>query len=451
MAAAESEPQDTSEPEAPASAQGAEEIEAFAFRDYTFSEGLAWIMAEGNPAVIDSNGQVQFVVDISEAKAGGAVELRTTPFADGASALYDIYGVSDPKHGGFEIYDSAGNVLFSSEDGDDTSSVNLCAAGDGYYLIGKTVKSMTVSENTIYVIDKNGNVLVPEKQVQYLSPDAFAYAGDGIFAGGNGYDNITVVDAINKTIDDTEDIDDGNLNEKDAMKVKSFIRSHGNGETMAVFNGGSSYSEITKNSKVAASIPAYWFKSEDNSDAPYESRESLANGWYDAEGNLVVTAPSFPEGVTYMAMGNFVGDYAPIFLRGVDGSIYGSVVDKTGTALFEPVKINRLDEFTSDKNGTVCIAGSSGNNFYLLKDGTLVSQKEDGLSALPEDTSLVCLYSMTATLAAVNEGIYVDTEYAGSGTYNRLCYTRLNGEVLKIMLPANVTRVTCHAIRKQQN
>lgn len=434
----------TSETEAPASDAGAEEVDATALRDYKFSEGLAWVMQDGNPAVVDSDGMIRFVVDVSEAKAAGAHTPRTTPFVDGASALYDEYGVSDKGFGGFEIYDSEGNVLFDSEDGDDTTELNILAAGDGYYLIGKSVESMAVSENTIYVIDKNGNVLVPEHQVQYF--DSFTYAGDGAFASTAFGASSILIDTNNKTVYDSNTVE---FDSEDYWKTEAgtMVMAHGNGETMAV-GGHGVYSK--KTGFMSEFAPVYWNKSFFLYDTPYDSVARLTPGWYDAEGNLVIAAPEFPEGVYYIVLGNFVGDYAPIGLEGVDGNSYVTIVDKTGATLYEPVKVERIGSLSSDKNGTVCSAESRGSNdYYVLKDGTLIHLGEDEMSSLPEDTSFSFIDSTTALLNVVNEGIYVASDYAGNGKYNSLQYVRLNGEVIKIMLPKNAPTIKCAAIKKQ--
>ena len=434
----------TSETEAPASDAGAEEVDATALRDYKFSEGLAWVMLDGNPAVVDSDGMIRFVVDVSEAKAAGAHTPRTTPFVDGASALYDEYAVSDKGFGGFEIYDSEGNVLFDSEDGDDTTELNILAAGDGYYLIGKSVESMAASGNAIYVIDKNGNVLVPEHQVQYF--DSFTYAGDGVFASTVFLGSSYLVDTKNKTVYDsnTAEID---TEDYWIIEARTMVMAHGNGETMAVGENGV-YSKKTGN--MGEFAPVYWNKSFRLYDIPHDSVRGLTPGWYDVEGNLVLAAPEFPEGVHYMVLGNFVGDYAPIGLQGVDGNSYVTIVDKTGATLYEPVKVERIGSLSSDKNGTVCSSSSRGSDdYFVLKDGTLIHHGEDGMSSLPEDTSFSFIDSTTAVLNVVNEGIYVASEYAGNGKYNSLQYVRLNGEAIKIMLPKNAPTIKCAAIKKQ--
>lgn len=59
--------------------------------------------------------------------------------------------------------------------------------------------------------------------------------------------------------------------------------------------------------------------------------------YYDVYGNVLMSMPEFPKGVSYQSVTNFSGGYAALILTGADGGDYVTVVDENGNIQYDPI------------------------------------------------------------------------------------------------------------------
>ena len=354
---------------------------------YVFSEGYAWVHMETSNqlAVVDTEGKLVFTLDNAsegiKVSAGDSSKgitydpIEATPFYDGASVVYpsrylDAYG--------FAIYDTNGNLLTSSDDGDDSTDIRFLAEGEGTYLIAKTTSGFSENNTVIYCIDKNGNIISDEIEISgTLYGRKWNYSGDGNFTFGM----CGIIDG--KYID----FNDSDIyNNLDADTVKDcMVQIYGSEGVIPLCSwggGGETYGYV--NGAVGGLYYASEFAPEYEKILT-ELNDGNLNGWYDKDFNLVVSIPDYPDGVEVIELGQFKDGYAPVKLRGTDGKYYFTLVDKAGNQMYEPVGgVENVASFNSWSyslyNGNITFIGSdtSGCTYYLIdKDGTLYNLSED--------------------------------------------------------------------------
>ncbi len=368
---------------------------------YIFSEGLAWVELEGGSelAVVDADGKIRFTLEHGD----GTVDA--TPFYDGASAVY-----IDKPNSGYAIYSAAGELLASSDDGDDTTSFQLLGSGDGKYLIEKTTTSFSENSTVLYCIDKNGNKLTEEAQVSD-GVNAMEYRGDGLFA--NTYSSTCFLDGrVIKLNDDSV---------PETERTDLGFRMWGEGEVLSI-----KYCDVIRTSGALE-------------DTDYYKTIDIAQGqnypigcWFNQNCELVTALAAFPEGVTVDGceyIGEFDGGYAYVGLRGADGQSYYTIVDQSGNPVYEPVKIEGGPFAYAFHDGA--IAFTDHGYVVLDKDGTLYDAAED-LSAftgsiLPEDKVGGIMYGSSNVELTINEGVKY---MAKDGIYRKLDSTPFDQAVL---------------------
>lgn len=319
---------------------------------YVFSEGFAWVRTDtpNQLAVIDTDGSIMFTLD----NVSGTIEA--TPFYDGASVVYP----SRQRNAyGFAIYDTNGNLLSSSDDGDDATDIEFLAEGEGIYLLAKTTSGFSENKTVVYCIDKNGNM----KSDEIEFPDFFNYRvfdynyignGNFAFSGGGIIDGKLILD--NDIYQYNADVD----------IIKDYIVQTVGRE--GVIPGNTSM------------MGTYMFMRADLYDRDNLDKFDEKSGWYDKDLNLAVSVPDYPDGVTVDEVGQFNGGYAPVKLRGADGKYYFTVIDKTGNQVYEPV--GGVEGYTqySSSNGIVTfnVLENGSDTYYIIdKDGTLYNLSDD--------------------------------------------------------------------------
>lgn len=69
--------------------------------------------------------------------------------------------------------------------------------------------------------------------------------------------------------------------------------------------------------------------------------------YIDLDGNILFDLPSFPDGVRYKMIDDFSGGYAALYLVGVDGNGYVTLIDGTGNIQYDPVQCRAFKEYTN--------------------------------------------------------------------------------------------------------
>lgn len=313
---------------------------------YVFSEGFAWVRTDtpNQLAVIDTDGSIMFTLDnVSDA-------IEATPFYDGASV---VYGSRNFNAYGFAIYDTNGNLLTSSDDGDDATDIEFLAEGEGIYLLAKTTSGFSENKTVVYCIDKNGNMKSDEIEFpeffNYNRNWDYNYIGNGNFAFNGG----GIIDG--KLILDNYDI----YNNADVDIINDYI-----------------VQTVGREGVIPGTVVMSKYIRADQYDRDNLDKFDSKSGWYDKDLNLAVSVPDYPDGVTVDEVGQFNGGYAPVKLRGADGKYYFTVIDKTGNQAYEPVGGFEYVPQYSSSNGIVTFI-ENGTYFIIDKDGTLYNLSDD--------------------------------------------------------------------------
>ncbi len=345
----ETQPEETGEPQSQETDSAEQEsVSIRAEYPYIFSEGHTWVSAqvggESRMAWIDTDGKIQIILD-----DGGTANV--TPVYDGAFAVYYF-------NGGYAIYSTAGELLASSDDGDDSTDFRLLEAAGGSYWIEKTTATISERSTVQYCIDKNGNKLTDE-----FAPD----------------DHFRIL------------TDDGQLLDLDSLtsdmtleEWRNWVSENYVPEIEACYGFGDVYA--TDGGLFEEFV---WRRFGDEFDEWLIQRNEknrmmdegdLEQGWYDCNGKLVAAAP---EGLPLGFAGYFKGGLAPYLVRGMDGKFYFTVIDETGSPVYEPVKISEeywwSDEIVqiSFNDGVIAFVTDDCTFHLIDKDGTLLDASGD--------------------------------------------------------------------------
>ncbi len=408
-------------------AEGNEYTSIHANSPYVFSEGYAWVNIENTNrlAVIDTDGNVKFTLDnVSEGikvstgdHSVGIIydPIEATPFYDGASAVYPSRYLDA---WGYAIYDINGNLLTSSDDGDDTTDLRLLGAGGGLYLIGKETRGSAEDSAVFYCIDKNGNVVTDEIVISGSLPFCryrWRYIGNRNFiaryssVGGNEYSaGWGIIDGnyidLSKDIKawyDNENIDFGTY-------MDWVVRLQGNEDLLGI-----QYVE-----DIAVLSNVYYYDEE-----IHNKLENLP-AWFDKNLEAVVSLPELPQDLEVEAIGNFNDGFAPIRLKGTDGKNYFTLIDRSGNPMYEPVgSFDNVHIFEQtgffSANGVITLI-SDAKPYIIDKDGVVYDVSED-ISDFAGN--VYCDYGYEKHVIAIAEGFKY---YPDEST----CYRKLDGTPL---------------------
>ncbi len=412
---------------------------------YVFSEGYAWVNIEntGRLAVIDTDGNVKFTLDntsdgikIHPQDLASRIiydPIEATPFYDGASAVYPSRHLNAY---GYAIYDINGNLLTSSDDGDDTTDLRLLGAGEGLYLIEKETRGSVEDSVVFYCIDKNGNRVTDEIEITGRSLSYLPYhSGGWRYIGNRNFLQVgTSVGEIGSWT--TRGIIDGNyvnLLENETFEYMSGspgrvdfdtfmddcvdleFRLSGNEDLLAIMDPGDlwldRYEEL---SSTIENLPA----------------------WCDRNLEVVVKLPEFSQDFEVEKMGNFVGGFAPIQLMGLDGKHYFTVIDRTGNLMYEPVggfdNVNGINAASVFSTEGIITLLSNWKPYVIDKDGVVYDVSED-ISDFAGN--VYCDYDTEKDVIAIAEGFKYFPD-------DSTCYRKLDGTPLdKVVIGDDVVKV----------
>lgn len=371
-----------------------------------FSEERAWVKytlnGEQKAAIIDTGGNCIFTSD--------ANPMYCSQFVDGISYCL-VDGWPNCR---FFIVDRGGNKLFTNENGE--NGYILIGYGGGHFLIAEHVANFDTNEWRIGTMDKNGtilNELRPDKmdveyiakypnKAEYLSRDMGWYSGDNLI--------ITTAYAVKL---------------KGVYNIELGTLSYISGQICGVFNEGYSllytFPEL-KNSRnnifqinsnyhgddenlIKLSISVYDSDNEGLYGTPHSDRtsgrtyslnrklysEGLVFAWdssqsqfgyYDVLGNCVISFPDL-SGRSYGGS-PFNGGYAALRIIGADGAPYVTLIDKSGTMLFDPIKTDSVNIF--DSGGGYVYAKIDGRRVLINKQGDIITGVAD-ISEIGADIS----------------------------------------------------------------
>ena len=258
-------------------------------RTFDFSEDRAWVeyseVYNGNwitiNVLIDTQGKIIWESDIN-----GDGWSPQSAFKDGLAYMghYDGYG----KSYGVAIIDKDGNITFSKKQDD----YMILGYGDGRFLVAEHVSDFDANEWRIGAIDKDGNIVVPFKSygVEFRSIIEYKYLG------GNAF----------------------------------YIRYSAEN-----WDYGSNYIEINIETQSIIFIedPYKYYEKYYESLTYSEGLKFINGAYYNMKGEAVIEFPAY-SGKKYFG-DPFCDGYAAMLVYGADGLGYFTIIDKTGTQMFE--------------------------------------------------------------------------------------------------------------------
>lgn len=308
-----------------------------------FSEGLAWVTYMDRSTLIDREGNIIY--------QGDKKYIFYSSVSDGA--CYFAEGDS------FTIIDKDGKVLYQSADGE-----KLLACGDGKYFVYRLVTGFDKQEESVGIIDKNGNESAPFCDANELSCDLgeWRYLGDGFFFDGSEHTNC-VFDSTNSKLMNTE------KNPKDAEKLYiniPFEAESENGKIWLHTDKGlmifdlktweavkeiESSKETTLEIEVACDI--------------FGKTGKVDDAYYDLNGEKIADVSLYPDKVEGRCEFTESG-YAYLFLND-QNCHYITGVNKNGEQQFEPLATGGVKAAV---NGDYFAIGNGDQNYVVIRDYT---------------------------------------------------------------------------------
>lgn len=433
---------------------------------YAFnSDGVAWVsLSKGNNkdkslALINTNQEVLFILDDRFDNA-----CAVTRFYNGVSAVY-------PKNNngslgtGFILVDQDGNEIFSSID----ENINLCGCdADGRFYVARHDAGFDHDAWYIGFVDLNGlytdlGIEVPEgianhfqETIELTDQLVYFWSSYGYYGYLNLVDScwvhctpnvMTILGANSESaiIENSGYFYKVPISRLSGIKKSDDIQRLLDGEssTYIVTNGVKGGLLYTNNNmgierwrystwKDGSFYRKYW-RTENH------INKELHYDYLDVDGNLIFEYPTYTtSGVKYLKLDEFSGGFSAVYLLGVNGKRYVTVIDETGQAKYDPVELTYglTDNDTSCScNGYIFTYSINRRELEIISpDGTNVDLG-DNMSDLKDG---YCTYDERFSLAIGNSYMFVSCNgeykyYAvdGSRSFNQVtaCYNN-NGELV---------------------
>ncbi|MBP5624004.1 MAG: hypothetical protein J6X36_03970 [Lachnospiraceae bacterium] len=291
------------------------------------------------------------------------------------------------------IADRDGKILYKKgpEDFTDNEVIALLGAGDGKYLMFRSVKSFSENKDVVYLMDAQGNILSDE--IENALDQEYYYLGEGILLSedDNNLFNLNNNNYINtfgvSSFYGVSDFYDGYCLTYGGMVIpRDAFDSQESFE-----NFKSSDHTFIKNYDYLKYHPGSY------GEGLYYAYNADHRGYFDISGNLVVEL-NIPDAVEVRDAGPFKDGYAFIKFTGADGNWYVGLIDRNGNLQYEPyflISASPCELETS--NGYVMITDQVNTDhgaFYpnlVTPQGKMLSFGDDW-SMLGKDTHLECFY-----------------------------------------------------------
>ena len=91
--------------------------------------------------------------------------------------------------------------------------------------------------------------------------------------------------------------------------------------------------------------------------------------YLDINGNLILSFQSLPEDAFFEDYDDFSGDYAALYMVGVDGKPYATIMDSTGKTQYDPIQVNNrsLSYQICSCNGYIFFHGNKEGLYDILE------------------------------------------------------------------------------------
>ena len=422
---------------------------------HAMNNGIAWANLKNKNSndnyvgIINSKGEVLYFANNKfESK-----ELVTTPFINSLSALYPQSG--DKSLPGFVIVDSKGEEVYSSFD----ENIYMCGQADnGTFIILKHEYGFDHDGWFICTLDSKlkftetgieaDNDLLYNHEIKEVAEGLYYFTRNhGLFVNlhsscvlsfssdvgtigynddyvcfypyyklSHGYYFIPISTLLEiKSKDDLISIMDND------SSIKTFDDSQKKDLDYKDWHNGSFYGVYTE-------------KENDS----YKT----TNNYWDIEGNVIFTFPEFVDGVRYISIDDFSGQYSAVLLSGVDKNYYVTILDEEGNSQYEPVQVkndthcscNGYIFFHNNKEGlydTIAPDGSHkklGDDLSGLEDSK-TSYKDNGFSIVIGGGYIFCNdNSNDYKYVSIDGSKTIDSVTASFNKDGKLVYTDENGK-----------------------
>lgn len=288
-----------------------------------FSEDRAWVTFSKDgtrySGVIDTQGNLIYV-----AKGYAREHI---PFTDG-------YSFFEGK-----VIDINGNIVFELPSNDSESGKYL-GLGGGTLLYTRHITTFTENKYEFYAVElSSGNARLISSEDEFYTGQSFVYIGDNIFHRRMYHGDLTEICNVSTgnyfSLSNTLKIGYNHLTPDICTSFYNGIAIEEHGY---VVPSSCLTDKQTADNYIASSISLSPMDLID----PWDYGDGLLakeNGtWVDTSGNVAVQIPTFPNSVTLSEVGPFSGGFAPILLKGADGFHYITLIDRTGTMQYDPIK-----------------------------------------------------------------------------------------------------------------
>ena len=343
----------------------------------SFSDGYAWVQYEDEAdnlvtSVIDTDGTICFSLPT------GVEPSYMSPFAEG----YSYYRVGDDYETSYEvIVDTSGNECYRTANSDSAKSwEHILGQANGLFAIYLEETGMEAVTHTISMTHADGTAVSSFSDFGRNPPsfadsvrDTLSYLGEGWYCyGGSQYINF-----------------DQQRRETDA--TVGTLHEFKNGKTFSQHVTSRHYRILDANLEPIGDHPLkhvehLWFGScaIGGENLPVRNVDYFASDkvtYYDIWGNKICDVKEYPD--LKKRYCPFYGDYAVLYIRGVDGHYYVTTINKEGKVMFEPYELV-ADGRTSDEyaggyvHGEYMIIQTSGEQYSLMDmNGELVHSISD--------------------------------------------------------------------------
>ena len=368
-----------------------------------FEDGVAWVTVAtddriaGDVALINSLGEIlYFKADNNEDES-----LMTTPFCNGLAAVYytnERYQ-STPE---FVIVNTSGKEVYSSSD--ENTFLSGCDANGNFY-ITKHDSGFDHDSYFLYVFDSNLdfrelNIEVTNDFSKRFSStigisDDLLYFSDYYgylnlkkkcwFSGGISDMAATASNGKTTVIENRGEyylVSSDFLGDVTSLEDIGSLLNKGRSINVSTIN---QRNDIVKTDDSLNIIRWYYSSWREGSFyREYCRKEDQYRVRYreylDTDGNVIFEFPTFADGVEYTGIDDFSGDYAAIYLKGVDGNQYVSIVDGNGKAQYDPIQIDGDEWFSC--GGYIFVYLKSDDSFDIITPEGTHKKLGDDLSGI---------------------------------------------------------------------
>ena len=373
-----------------------------------FSDGYAWVQYEDEAggivtSVIDTNGTICFSLPT------GVEPSYMSPFADG----YSYYRVGDEYETSYEvIVDTTGNECYRTSNSDGAKSwEHIFGQANGLFAIYLQETGMEAVTHTISMTQADGTAVSSfsnfgsepafgEYPLKYS--DTFIYLGEGWYQFDGWAENYLNFDqqriAYSSQVGVLSCFRDGKTLSDSSSKGFTFLDANLNYIEDYPLASVSYLDKDADGGYVVVGDNLWRWNSSYNSS--YRASDKFT--YYDMWGNKICDVTEYPD--LKKRYRPFCGDYAVLYIQGVDGNYYVTAINTQGEIMFEPYELV-ADGRTSDEyaggyvHGEYIIIQTSGEQYSLMNmNGELVHSISDDFPG--------CEISQFGTYSAGFLGIY---------------------------------------------